>query len=198
MKIATKLILFTFFLLSLTGCSSVISNRPIGLDCILVNPEEWNGIWLIDDNVVRIKVIDDTNGIVKIASIEDKNNDLKLESIVLKVMKGEKWLYANIIEMEGEKATDKYLWGRISKEERKIIFWAPSVKEFAKAAESKKIDATVSKKTKSKGCNEISEEEEYPDNVILKDEPKTIIDLIENGESNYFEWDHPIILSKLI
>lgn len=193
--IAKTIIVLT---LSLTSCSSVISNRPIGLEYISINPEDWNGIWLIDDNVVRVKVIDESKGVIKFALIEEKENDLQLECIVLQIMKGKKWLYANVLEMEGEKATDKYLWGRINNEDNKIVFWAPSVGMFLKAVESKKIKAIVAKKAKLKDSNELSEEETLPVSITLIDESKAIIDLVENGEVNFFEWDHPIVLNRLI
>jgi hypothetical protein len=192
-----KKMLLIILMLLLTSCSYVVSIRPVGIENSPINPEDWNGFWLCDGNILKIKVIDDSKSIVKLAWFEDKNNDLEPQSVTLKIMKGKKWTYANILELEGEKAKDEYLWGRISNEKEKIVFWHPLVRSFAEAAESKKIEAIIHRKLPAANGEEVSQDM-MPDSITLTDQPEAIVDLIENGGSKYFDWENPVTFTRII
>ena len=84
-------------MLFLTGCSSVVSYHPVGKERIALESDQWDGAWLADENVVKMKVIDRENGIVQMAWIEEVGNELRPKSIMFQVLKGGKWMYANVL-----------------------------------------------------------------------------------------------------
>ncbi len=180
----------------LTSCATVVSKYPIGLEKYAITSEAWKGTWLSHDGVIKIKVIDETNGIIQLAWIEDKDKEFKLETITIQLLTGKKWHYANVLEMDNQTAKEEYFWGKIKKDESQIIFWFPSTEAFSKAAESKKISAIISKSGKSTNGKEITQDV-GSGKVLLLDEPGKIIDLIEKEESQFFYWEDPLVLIKL-
>lgn len=183
----------------LTACSTVTSRNLVGLTNFELEEKDWNGLWFFpdDSNFIKIKVIDKKNGILKAAKIDEQDNNFKLDEIVIQIKKGKKSLYANVLEEKGEKAKDEYFWCKISNEKGKILYWFPSSERFLKAAELKKIKAIINNETDSVNLNG-QDKDVSRESVILIDEPEKIIDMIEDGESNYFEWEHPIILIKYL
>jgi len=185
------LIITLLLIAFLTGCSYVVSKHPVGLEKYPLNPDEWDGTWLHEDEVITIKVADESKGIVQIAWIETNQEKLTFESVTCQVMKGTNWLYINELEFPDENDDGFYFWGKLRKENRKIIFWVPSVEAFQEAAEDKQIHAIVNKTDSTAGTKQRTED------VRLLDKPAKIIDLIENNGSKFFEWEEPIILIKL-
>jgi hypothetical protein len=122
----------------------------------------------------------------------------ELNEIIFQIKKGKKWIYANILEEDGKKTNKDYFWGEISYEKGLIIYWLPSVQAFLEASEAKKIKAIVHKSAPIWTGQETSKvlEDTKSVSIILEDDPEAIIDLIENGNQNYFEWEHPLMLEK--
>lgn len=190
--------LVIFLMLIFSGCSSVTSNHPIGLENCNLNEKDWNGIWILPgkEEFIKIKVVDKENGIVKVVSIKEKENNFELSEIILQIKKGKKWIYANILQEDGRKTNEKYFWCKIIIENGRIIYWFPSVQPFLEASETKKIKAIVHKPAPVSTVKEALEDSKAV-SVILDDEPEAIIDLIENGRENYFEWEHPVMFVKI-
>jgi len=170
----------------------VVSKYPIGIENFKTSSNAWNGTWLSEDEVIKIKVIDEPNGIIKLAWIESKDNDLTFKSITCKIKKGKSGLYLNVIEMPDGELTDYYFWGKIKKENQKIIFWQPSVDAFKKAHEAKKINAIIEKTDPDKSGKQRVKF------VKLTDDPEVVLDLIENKSSEYFDLENPIVLMRII
>jgi hypothetical protein len=187
-------------MLILSGCSSVTSYSPIGLENYNLNEKDWNGIWILPEkeDFVKIKVIDRENGILKAVSIEEKDYHFELNEIVFQIKKGKKWIYANILEEDGKKSNKEYFWGKILNEKGRIIYWFPSVPAFLAASEAKKIKTSVHKSAQVSTGEEASQglEDTKSVSIILEDDPEAIIDLIENSNENYFDWEHPLMLEK--
>jgi hypothetical protein len=185
-------------MLNFLGCSSVTSNRPIGIENCILNEKDWNGVWAMPGNedFFKIKVVDKENGIVKVVSIKEKDNHFELSEIILQIKKGKKWIYANILEEDGRKTNEKYFWSKIIIENGRIIYWFPLVQAFLEASETKKIKAIVHKPAPV-STNKEALDDSKAVSVILDDEPEAIIDLIENGNENYFEWEHPVMFVKI-
>jgi len=155
-----------------------------------VKSAEWNGVWSNEDDIIKINVIDELKGIIQLAWIEKKENQLKFESMTCQVKKGKKWLYVNVLEMTNEDISEYYFWARIKKENKKIIFWLPSIEAFNEASETGVIKAEVKKTLNTRTGKQRIE------NIKLLDEPKTIIDVLERNGSKYFVWDEPAILIR--
>lgn len=173
----------------LTCCSTVISKHPVGLEKYAADPNQWDGTWLTNVEPVRIKVIDETKGIIQFSWIDNNDTEPKIESITIQVMRGDRWLYANVLELEEQKKEQRYYWGKIFKEDNQIIFWLPSTDAFKTAVELKKLQAIVEKATTLGG--------ESSETILLQDDPKTIVNLVEEKGSHFFDWEHPVVLIKL-
>ncbi len=185
-----KLLLSISLSVLLSSCSYVTSYYPIGIEHFPTTPDEWNGTWRNEDGIVKIQVSDESKGIIELAWIAPDHEGLKFESMTCQIMKGKKWLYVNVLEIPNEKTDGYYYWGRIKKEKKKIIIWPPAVEPFQIAAEEKKLRATVEITESTKIKMNITE------GVKLLDKPETIINLVENNRSKYFEWENPVVLLK--
>ncbi len=180
----------------ISSCATVVSKYPVGIKKQTLTSKDWNGTWFNKDEIIKIKVKDETNGIIQLSWIEDKEKEFKLESIIVQILKGKQWLYANVLEMENQKIDTDFFWGRIKKEDKQIVFWPPSSEAFKKAAESKKIQARIHKtQTKLNGKKFV--QDTGSEKIQLLDKPEKIIDLIENKGSQYFYWEDPLVLIKI-
>jgi hypothetical protein len=172
----------------LTSCAVVTSENIIGSAAVQLSPEAWNGMWRNEDTALHIKVVDAENGLVKIVWFEDKDNDLKPESITVQITQGEKWEYLTLLDGSLYKDLEKYCWGRIEKEGKRILFWLPDPERFELAVQAKIL----------KGKLIQIEKENYPStHVQLKGSAQEIIKQVEAGRGDYFLWDKPMTFIKM-
>ncbi len=176
-----------------TGCSSVTSQYPVGLENYPLTADAWNGTWFSDEAAITIQVTDAEKGIVQLAWIEKNLDKLKFESFTCRIMKGRKWLYGNVLPAadESKKAGEHYFWGKLKKEDNKIIIWHPSVAAFREAVATKRLQAIPTDQGKTK------EERFSDDSIHIIDGPEVLIDLVESSDSTYFEWEEPTILIRM-
>lgn len=186
------------FLLLLTSCASVVSLHPVGREKIALEPDQWDGAWLSDENVVKMKVIDRENGVVQMAWIEEVGNELRPKSVTFQVLKGGKWMYANVLELEGKKAEDAYYWGVVKKEQGRIVFLSPAVPAFVQAAESQRIKAVV-EKSQPPTTAEASQTEGRSGSVkvTLTDSAEAVVRLVEDGGNDYLDIEHPVVFIRI-
>lgn len=175
------------------GCSSVTSQYPVGLENYPLTADAWNGTWFSEEAAITIQVTDAEKGIVQLAWIEKNLDKLKFESFTCRIMQGRKWLYGNVLEVadENKKAEEHYYWGKLKKEENKIIIWHPSVAAFREAFAAKRLQAIPADQGKTK------EERFSDDSIHIVDRPEVLIDLVESSGSTYFEWEEPTILIRM-
>ena len=160
--------------------------NPVGIEPFSPSTEQIEGIWLSDNEVIKIKIISEAEGMIKIAWIEDNESDFKLETATGKLMKGNKGFYINALKLLEEDFDGYYIWGKIHFEDKKIIIWPPSFKDFELAYKNNEIKAMVEKNKKQ----EIT-------TIQLTDDAKTLVELIEKNTS-FFDRKDPIILIKII
>ncbi|MCI5140453.1 MAG: hypothetical protein D3909_01705 [Candidatus Electrothrix sp. ATG1] len=180
-----------FFIVSacfLAGCAVVTSKNIMGSAAVQLSPEAWNGMWKNEDTVLQLKVIDAENGVVKIAWFEEDNNDVQPESITVQITKGEKWEYLTLLDGSLYKDIEKYCWGRIEKEGKRILFWFPDPEQFERAVQSNILNGKVIKIKK----------ENYPStHVRLSGSVQKIIKQVETGGADYFLWDKPLTFLRI-
>ena len=182
--------LVAFLLLALiTSCSSVVSKFPVGLEDHSIIADEWNGTWFNENETIKIHVMDESKGIIALAWIEHNQKGFKFESMTCQIKRGKEWLYANVLEIPNEKV-DGYYWGKLKKENNKILLWLPSAEAFREAAEAKQINAIVDVTHSTKLKMQTTE------TVKLLDNPEIIVNLIEIRGSKYFQWEDPIVFIK--
>jgi hypothetical protein len=185
MKKAKRLFLI-LVLAVLMGCP-VVSKNMVGLEEFKLDAQKIDGTWINDEGAILIKAIDPEKGIIKIVFLEDKE---KIETLMIKIMKDNSWLYFNILPDKDSK--DDYIWGRIQISDNKIIFWHASNEAFTKAIKERKIKGTIEKKKQENGKLSFD-----TSTVILTDSAKNIINLVESSDKSFFLWDEPVVFIKL-
>src|SRR4030066_956562 len=170
--------IFSLILISamVTGCP-VVSKNIVGLEDYKLDAQKIDGTWINQDGAMLIKTLEPDKGIIKIIFLEDKED---IETAKIKIMKGKSWLYFNILPEESDKEPG-YIWGRIVIEEGRIIFWNAANDAFTEAVKKRKIKGKIDNKKEISG--KLSFEKST---VILTDNAKNIINLVESAEKNYF------------
>ena len=173
--------------LVITGCPAV-SKNIVGLTDYKLDTKKIEGTWINDEGAMLIKVIDQDKGILKIFPLEDKE---KIETMKIKIMKGNAFLYFNILPEE-ESKDNEYIWGRIQINDNRLIFWHASNEAFTRAIDKKIIKGTVKKEKQEDGkfCFTTS-------SAIITDSAENIINLVESSDKSYFIWDEPSVFFKL-
>jgi hypothetical protein len=185
MKKAKRLLLI-LVLAVLMGCP-VVSKNIVGLEDYKLDAQKIEGTWIIDEGAILIKAIDPEKGVIKIVFLEDKE---KIEILMMKIMKGNSWLYFNIL--SDKDSEDNYIWGRLEVKDNKLIFWHASNEAFTKAIKDRKIKGTIEEKKQENGKLSFD-----TSTVILTDSAKNIINLVESSDKSFFLWDEPVIFIKL-
>ena len=183
----TKRLLLIFVLAVLVGCP-VVSKNIVGLQEFKLDAQKIDGTWINDEGAILIKAIDPEKGIIKIIFLEDRE---KIEMLMLKIMKGNSWLYFNILPEKDSKDIE-YIWGRFQIKDNKLVFWHPSNEAFTKAIKDRKIKGTIETKKQENGKLSFD-----TSTVILTDSAKNIINLVESSDKSFFLWDEPVVFIKL-
>ncbi len=123
---------------------------------------------------------------------------MRPKSVTFQVLKGGKWMYANVLELEGKKAEDAYYWGVVKKEQGRIVFFSPAVPAFVQATESQHIKAVV-EKSQLPNTAEASPTEGKSGSVkvTLTDSADAVVRLVEDGGNDYFDLEHPVVFIRL-
>lgn len=185
-------IIISLALLLLSGCANVVSQHPIGTESYTASPDTWDGTWLSEGEFIKIKVIDAANGIVRLAWVEEKDNDFKFESFTCQIRKSKDGLYVNVQAKPDDSLSGFYYWGKLKKEDHKILFWLPSVTAFNEASEAGKIQAIIEREDPDKSGNRRIK------NIKLVDDPQVISDLVEGDSGKYLDLEDPVVLVKVI
>lgn len=186
MKPAKKMFLIVV-LAVLMGCP-VASKNIVGLQEFKLDAQKIDGTWINDEGAILIKTIEPDKGIIKITFLEDKE---KIETVKIKIMKGNLWLYFNKLP-EAESKDIDYIWGRVQLSDNKIIFWHTASDVFTKAIEERKIKGLIKKEKHEDGKFSFT-----TSTVILTDSAKNIINLVETSDKCFFSWDEPVVFIKL-
>ena len=167
-----------FILLAASGCSSVVSKRPVGEKQVRIVAKDWEGDWRTHDGTVRVKVIDAEKGILKAFWLEDdKQGNPGMRTARIELRESGNWLFANTEDDKGR----GYVWGRIKNEDRQIVVWSPNDKVFSKLI----TDGVFPGKVES---GEVALEELKPQHLKI----------ITSGEKGVlFLWDEPTVFLKV-
>jgi hypothetical protein len=182
-----KILLLLLLTVVLMGCP-VVSKNMVGLEDYKLDAKKIDGTWINDEGAMLIKVVDADKGILKLVFLEDRD---KIESMKIKIMKGNSWLYFNVLP-EKEGTEEEYIWGRFQINDSKLIFWNPSNEAFSKAIEKRKIKGKITKKKQEDQKLSFT-----TSTVVLTDSAKNIIDLVEKSDISFFDWDKPVFFIKL-
>ena len=162
--------------LSLAGCSTVYSTKPMGEKVVAAEPEEWEGTWINSEmNMVSIKVIDAKKGILKSMWIEN----MKMESCEFQLLESGTWMFGST---KKDDKDNRYIWGRIKKDAGQIIVWIPDVSKIGELVKAGSLPGTVAE----------------DGDVTLGDLNAAQLSVITSDDKGIlFEWTKPIILIRL-
>jgi hypothetical protein len=171
-----KILLLLLLTAVLMGCPVVLKNI-VGLEEYKLDAKKIDGTWINDEGAMLIKTIDADKGILKLVFLEDREN---IEAMKIKIMKGNSWLYFNVLPNKDGKE-DEYIWRRFQINENKIIFWYSSNEAFTRAIEKRKIKGRIDNKKHEDQTLSFK-----TSTVILTDSAKNIIDLAEKSDTSFF------------
>ena len=146
-----KWIMSVLLLVSLCGCSTVVSTRPMGevpLD-LTGQTDKWTGTWRSPMGPCMLTVVDATNGVLSMTSTKPLGW-WRWSNEILRVYlrTASDWTYASVDQSEGTNAC--YLWGKVANEEGIILWWAPDPDKFKPLVESGVLPGTIGKMIKKK------------------------------------------------
>ena len=164
-------------LLTVCGCSSVTSKRPVGAQPARILANQWEGDWHTRDGAVRVKVVNVEKGILEAFWIDDDrqgNPVMRSTKIVLRESGG--WLFANAEDEKGK----GYVWGRVRNEDGRILVWAPDDRRFLQLIKDGVFPGKVE-----------------GNDVLLEELKPGHLEMITSGDKGIlFQWDQPTIFVK--
>jgi hypothetical protein len=180
------------------GCSSVLSPVPIGEPVKLGSEiEKWEGTWVQDGkDAVSVKVVDAERGLLEISKVDAEGGDADPESARIYITHYGDWLFANLSCRDEEQndddiGPDKYLWGRLKKEDRVIFVWAPDAQKFIELVKTGYMPGMLD-------YGKDWPNDTNPD-VLLGPLDSSHLDRIVSPTNDLlFEWDSPMVLIKEI
>lgn len=144
--IAMKRLVSALMLVSLCGCSTVVSTHPFGeapLD-LSTQADKWTGTWRTPAGPCAMTVQDATKGVLAMTSTTPKgrwrwSNDTQY----VYLRSGGEWTYASIDCSEGTNTC--FIWGKIVNEDGMILWWLPDPEKFKPLVESGALPGTIEK-----------------------------------------------------
>ena len=117
------------FLQLACGCAKVASVAPMGERPKAISPGDWDGTWITKDNAIKIKVTDQSKGVLQAAWAEEKGGRFVLESYELEVWEAGEWTFGNF---KDAAQPPSYLWALFKCDEGQITIWLPDPEQFKK------------------------------------------------------------------
>jgi hypothetical protein len=159
--------------LALGACSSIKSTNIIGDYALKLNPDEWNGTWVIEDETYQVSVINPDFGIMGSVS----NKDGKIEKHRMFATQIESDTYINLVN-----ADKSFSFAKFKKEKNLVTAWKPSIEVFKKAIENSEIDGEVDK----------------DGNIVITASGKVVSEFLKaNSASILFEYESPNVFKRL-
>ena len=173
----------------LSGC--VVAPNPIGDEPIKLKAEEWEGIWLDEDDedgVLTIRVADAAKGELEVGWIEEDEDRLVLKSYLFQLRRTGGWVFANT-KLEGEdhpnpeSGEDWYYFLRIENEDGvQITAWQPDTDRFDALIEESALPGQVGS---------------YYDNTYLGELEPEHMAMIMSTERPLFGCEEPLVLRRI-
>jgi hypothetical protein len=164
---------------ALCGCTKVASLTPVGERPLEVLPKDWDGTWLNREQPVKIRVVDQKNGVLEVAWAEEKGKRFVLESYQIQLRQAGAWTFGNLKNGEGPAP---YLWGLVQKEPSQLIIWPPDPKHFKKLVQTGVLPGKVEK----------------DGDVVLKQlTPEQLKAMMSEAQGVCFDWKKPMVFFRL-
>ncbi|MFC1602741.1 hypothetical protein ACFL3U_04165 [Pseudomonadota bacterium] len=160
--------------LTLGACSSIKSTNTVGDYALKLNPDEWNGTWVIGKGTYQISVINPDFGVMISESIKDG----KTEKHRMFVTQTGSDKYINLVNVG-----KNFSFAKFKKEKDSATVWMPSKEMFKKAITDHKIAGEVDKNG----------------NILITASGEEFSEFLKtNPELMLFEYDSPSIFKRLV
>lgn len=129
--------------LLLIGCDTVTSLNQVGQLPLPLVKEQWQGAWLVENDVVHIKVIDESKGhmLLYVVDVDAGVPDKVVQSYKVYVRKSSSSHYLNLL--DNDPSVEGYFFAKFKRDDNQIQLWLPANKSIHKAVKS----GTISGKT---------------------------------------------------
>lgn len=129
-------------LLASGGCKVSLSTGPMGLEPVVLNPEEWNGTWTVPSSgghaVARVR--DANQGIIEVGAIQSNEQGLSFKTLTFYLRKGGNWEF---LSFEAEDKPGQFVWFRVKRNGNMLIMWPPHWDRIAKLIKENKLPGTI-------------------------------------------------------
>ena len=177
-----KLLFLSALLFCLWGCDSVTSATQVGDQPVSLVAEEWDGTWLSAEGAVTLKVTDANQGKLRVSWIEESGDGLKMETWNVQIRSSGSWNFANVRDDGGDQEIEeRYLFTRVKKDNRQILFWMPDTDAFTAAVKAGHLPGEISDSSVRLAALNADHLE-----VIKSDQGPTL-----------FDWDEPLVLLRV-
>ncbi|NIP18841.1 MAG: hypothetical protein GWM87_12315 [Xanthomonadales bacterium] len=174
-------------LVLLGGCSAVYSPVPLGEDPLPLVAADWEGTWLFEGDIVKVRVTDAGQGKLRLLAID--GGELDVVDVHIRTSGG--WNFISMPDEEDGEDPDSpdtnedgqlhYAWGRIVIEGDQLIVWAPDVAKFRRLVREEKLPGSL-----------VGPDGKPGDNVYLGQLEAAHYTLITSGEEGVLmDWDEP-------
>lgn len=177
-----RLLFVSSLLLLLWGCDSVTSTALVGEQPVSLVAEEWDGTWLSAGGTVTLKVLDAEQGKLRAAWIEDSGGKLKMETWLVQIRSSGSWSFANVRDDGGnQEIEERYLFSRVKKDSRQILFWMPDTEAFTAAVKAGHLPGEI-----------------IDSSVRLSALNASHLEVIKSDQGpGLFDWDEPLVLLRV-
>lgn len=124
-------LLLSLFLLApgFPGCAAVYVDAPVGEIPVALDPDEWDGTWIVDGNAVVFKVLDPEGGLIQLGWIEsEEEGELTVGRALLHLREAGERMFATLESDESEEGW--HYWALVIRTEENLLVLEPKVDRF--------------------------------------------------------------------
>ena len=162
--------------LVLASCSSITSTSLVGYEALPIKKSIWQGAWLLNNQVIHVKVVDENKGELLLIVIDVNDDEKLVHKMTAFVRKGNKYNYINIPSPDEK---PNYVFAQFFMKNNTLYAEPPDYDVVLNAVETKQV----------KGINPVNEKGgSYVGSIQLTDTSEKItLFLEENSAFKYKE-----------
>jgi hypothetical protein len=174
------------------GCSAVLTVEPVGSEPVVLEPEQWDGVWCdladaaahlsgvrVDErDCLTLTVIDPEEGTLEVVDPTSREPE---GGAIVRRMPGSDAMFLTIPYPPG--VNEPAFWVRVRVTDGVLLFWEPKVDAFKALVEAGSLPGPLSG---SKG-----------ENVVLFHLDRDALALMREQEPVLFEWEEPHVLVRV-
>jgi hypothetical protein len=141
MKIV-RVIGVAFLVIALAACGSVMVEQPAGDKPLVLDPEDWEGAWVLDEDLYMVRVVNSEMGEIEIAAVEKSSDgEFRLETMTLILRDGGDWILGNLRDEEWEEPGFALAFGKLDDDQ--LLILVPDVAKFRALVEAGTLPGQV-------------------------------------------------------